>query len=128
MGYIINFIKFICIFWNRYFCPLKSKKNDYFHYIHKESIFIKLCDLSYMKLSISYLTNVKKKGRARHLPDVPVQLMKATVLAEISMYFIFSPGYLCSSDVYRRDSGRCRTIPFFLTFFIISPFQVFLLY
>ena len=50
-----------------------------------------------------------------------------TVLAESSLYFIFSPGYLAivmSTDM----SGRCRTLPFFLTFFITLPFQVFLLY
>ena len=29
------------------------------------------------------------------------------------------------SDVYRRESGRCHTLPFFLTFLIISPFQIF---
>ena len=43
--------------------------------------------------------------------------MKATVLAETSLYFIFSPGSLCSSNVYRCESGRCRTLPFFLIFF-----------
>ena len=30
--------------------------------------------------------------------------------------FIFSPGSLCYNDVYRLESGRCRTLPFFLTF------------
>ena len=40
---------------------------------------------------------------------------------------IFTSSF-CSSDVYRRKSGRCRPLPFFLTFFIILPFQVFLLY
>ena len=54
-----------------------------------------------------------------------LQLTKATVFAESSLYFIFSPGSFCSSNVYRHESGRCRTLPFFLTF-IISPFQVFL--
>ena len=53
----------------------------------------------------------------------------ATVLAESSLYLIFSPGFICFSDVYRRESGRCRKHPLFLNFFfIISPFQVFLLY
>ena len=42
--------------------------------------------------------------------------------------FIFSPGYLRYCDVYRCESGRCCTLPFFLTFLIILPFQVFLLY
>ena len=44
--------------------------------------------------------------------------MKATVLDESSLYFFFSPGYLHYCDVYRRESGRCYTLPFFLTFFI----------
>ena len=47
-----------------------------------------------------------------------LQPMKAKVLAETSLYFIFSLGSLCSSDVYRRESGRFRTLPFFLTFFL----------
>ena len=45
-----------------------------------------------------------------------LQLTKATVLAESSLYFIFSPGSLHSSGVYRRESDRCCTLPFFLTF------------
>jgi hypothetical protein len=63
------------------------------------------------------------------LVNLCLQLMKTTVLAESSLYFIFSPGCLLSSDIYRRVSGRHHTPPlFFLTFFIISPFQVFLLH
>jgi hypothetical protein len=31
------------------------------------------------------------------------RLMKATVLAESSLFFILSPGSLCSSDVYRCE-------------------------
>ena len=51
------------------------------------------------------------------------------MLAESSvLYFIFSLGSLPYSDVYRRESGKCHTLPFFLTFFTILPFQVFLLY
>ena len=42
------------------------------------------------------------------------------VLAEISLYLIFSLGSFCPSDVYRHESGRCCTLPFFLTFFIMS--------
>ena len=58
-----------------------------------------------------------------------LQLMKATLLAESStLYFIFSPGFLCYNYVYRRESSRYRSLPSFLTFFIISPFQVFFLY
>ena len=57
-----------------------------------------------------------------------VAVMKATVLAESSIYFTFLLGSLCPSDVYRCEWGRCRTLSFFLTFFIISPFQVFILY
>jgi len=40
--------------------------------------------------------------------------MKVTALAEKSLYFIISPGSLCSSDVNRRESGRCCTLPFLL--------------
>ena len=46
------------------------------------------------------------------------QLLQATVLAESSSYFFFSPGYLCYKDVYRRESGRCCSLPFFLKLFI----------
>jgi hypothetical protein len=42
---------------------------------------------------------------------------------ESSLYFIFSPKSLSSSDVYRHESGRSPTLPFSLTFFIISPFR-----
>ena len=36
--------------------------------------------------------------------------MKATGLAESSiLYFIFSLGSLCYSDIYRRESGRCHS-------------------
>jgi hypothetical protein len=45
--------------------------------------------------------------------------MKVTMLVESFLYFIFSPGFLHSSDVYRRDSDRYHTLPFFLKFFII---------
>ena len=40
------------------------------------------------------------------------QVMKVIVLTESPLYFIFSPGSLCFSDVYRRESGTCRTLPF----------------
>ena len=46
-----------------------------------------------------------------------LQLMKATVLAESSIYFIFSPDSLHSSNVFRYESGRCRSLPFVLRFF-----------
>ena len=36
--------------------------------------------------------------------------MIATVFAESSLYFIFSLGFFCSSDVYRHDSGRCHIL------------------
>ena len=52
-----------------------------------------------------------------------LQLMKATVLAESSLHFIFPPGSLQYSDVYRHESGRFQVLPFFLTFFIISLCQ-----
>ena len=43
-----------------------------------------------------------------------LQLMNITLLAE-SSYFTFSPSSLHCSDIYRCESGRCRTLPFFLT-------------
>ena len=46
-----------------------------------------------------------------------LQLMKGTVLAASSTYFIFSLGYLRYSDVYRYESGRCCSLPF-LTFYV----------
>ena len=38
--------------------------------------------------------------------------------------FDLFPGSLCSSDVYRRESGRCCTIPFFLTLFIATYLNI----
>ena len=54
--------------------------------------------------------------------------MKATMLAESSLYLIFSLGYLCYRDVYRHESGRCRTPPFFLNFlwFHLSRFSFYI--
>ena len=62
---------------------------------------------------------------ANTLISIHIQLMKATLLEESSLYFIFSPGSLCYSDVYRRESGRCHTLPFFLTFFYHFTFPGF---
>ena len=60
---------------------------------------------------------------------IDIHLMNATVVTESSiLYFIFSQSSLRYCDVYRRESGKYRTLPFFLIFFTISPFQVFLLY
>ena len=53
---------------------------------------------------------------ANTLVSLRLQLMKATVLAE--SYFIFSLGSTCYADVYRRESRRCCTLPFFLTYFL----------
>ena len=47
---------------------------------------------------------------------------------EIVSCGFFSPDYLHYCDVYRCESGRCCTLPFFLTFSIILPSQVFPLY
>ena len=55
---------------------------------------------------------------ANTLVSLHLQLMKATVLAESTLYFIFSLGSLHSSDIYRWKSGTCRTLPFFLTFYL----------
>jgi len=45
-------------------------------------------------------------------------MMKVTVLAEISLYFILSSGSFCSSNVYKCESGGCCTLLFFLTFIL----------
>ena len=76
--------------------------------------------ISRMKTKREASTNIKGKSTST--------VNTVAFMAESSIYFIFSPGSLCSSDVYRCESGRCCTLPFFLTFFIISSFQVFLLY
>ena len=52
-------------------------------------------------------------------------LSSATVLAESSLYFIFSLGSLCSSDVYRRESDRCHILSFFSTFGFFFTFPGF---
>ena len=62
---------------------------------------------------------------ANIMVSLPLQLMKATMLAAESFLFFFQ-NY---EDIYRHESGRCRTLlPFVIYFFIISSFQVFLLY
>ena len=43
---------------------------------------------------------------ASTLVSLRLQLMKAIMLAESSLYFIFSPGSLYYSDIYSRESGR----------------------
>ena len=60
------------------------------------------------------------KRPSNTLIRICLQLMKATVLAESSLYLIFSLDSLRSSDVYRHESGRCRTLPFFLTLLLIK--------
>ena len=88
------------------------------------------------------IKNVQKKGRVWHLPDSCLETsleqrelgekMKYTELSantdwKLLTFHLFT-GLSLLQWCYRRDSARCRTLPFFLTFFIISPFQVFLLY
>ena len=53
---------------------------------------------------------------ANTLVSLRLQSMKATVLAESSLYFTVSPDSLCFSNVYRHESCRCRILPFFLAF------------
>ena len=57
-----------------------------------------------------------------------LQLVKATVLAESSTYFVYSPGSLCSSGVHKHESYRCHTLPLFLTFFLSFHFSMFSFY
>ena len=59
---------------------------------------LQLCSNLLSHIDQSKNTNVKKRGRERHLPD--------------------SPSSFCSSDVYRRESGRCRSLPIFLSFYL----------
>ena len=68
--------------------------------------------MKYKELSTNTVAFISRRHRL-HL-----QLMKAIVLAESYLYFILSLGSFCSSDVSRRESSRCRTLPFFLTFYI----------
>ena len=59
---------------------------------------------------------------------IDLQLMKAIVFTESSLYFIFSPDSLRSSDIFRRESGRCHTVSFFFTylsFHLDYPFFLF---
>ena len=53
-----------------------------------------------------------------------LQLMKATVLTESS--FIFSPGSLHYAAVYRHESGKRCTLPFFLRFHLFSRFSFYI--
>ena len=57
-----------------------------------------------------------------------LQLIKATVLTETSiLYFIFPPGSLRYGDVYRCESVKCHTLPFFLTFFMTTRGRKFII-
>ena len=85
----------------------------------------RLMELMY-KLICSLKFVADMVGVANTLGSLLLQLIIAKVLAESS--FIFSPGSLHYADVYRHEPGRLHTLPFFLTFFIISSFQVFILY
>ena len=52
------------------------------------------------------------------------QLMKATVFVESFLYLIFSPEYLRYHEVYRRESDRCHTLPFFLMFLLLPVYKL----
>ena len=73
------------------------------------------------RLNMGRLVNTVAFMSCRH-KKLHLQLIKATVLAESSLYFIFSPGYLHYCDAYRQGSGRCCSLSFFLTF--LSPLQL----
>ena len=62
---------------------------------------------------------------ANTLVSLCLLLTKATVLAQSSSHFIFSSGYLRYCEVYIHESGRCRTLPLFLTFFYYFTFPGF---
>ena len=46
--------------------------------------------------------------------------MKATVLEEKLPFHKFSPSSFYSSDVYRRESDRCHSLPFSLKYFFFK--------
>ena len=69
-----------------------------------------------LRLPTSLLPFSPLMASANTFVSLLLQLTKATMLAESS--FIFTPGFLHYGDVYRRESGRCRTLPFFLTFLL----------
>ena len=54
-------------------------------------------------------------GPANTSVSLPLQLMKATVLAGSSILYSFSSSSVHSSDVYEQQPGRCRSISFRLT-------------
>ena len=61
-----------------------------------------------------YFTFPPLAAPANTLVTLCLQLMKVSMMAKSSLHFIFSLGSF-PSDVYRRESGRCRTLSFFLT-------------
>ena len=80
------------------------------------------------------LKSVKKKGRVQHLlihvcrhcwNIQPSEKIKYIELSAITVAFVSCRRTLLH---WCLQSGRCHTHPFFLTLFIISPFQVFHLY
>ena len=74
----------------------------------------------------TYLTHICKYHYSRERApwkDIHLQLIKVTVLAESSIYFIFSPGSLRSSNVYGLESIRCHTLPQFHFFIDSSLFN-----
>ena len=48
----------------------------------------------------------------------------AFISCRVYVYLIF-PGYFHYCDIYRRESGRCSTLPFSLTFFFYFTFPGF---
>ena len=77
----------------------------------------------------TYLTHVYRhhwrgESPVKRWNSLCLQLIKAIMFAEISLYFIFSPGSLHSSDAYRSESGRCRTFPIFFFPCIIIKIEV----
>ena len=85
---------------------LQSNPNTFSKYISPDVSIKSLNILKRREECDTYLTHV-----CRFRLSLFLQLMKATVLAESS--FIFSPRSIRYADVYRRESGRCRTLPFF---------------
>ena len=67
-----------------------------------------------------FIAAEKKKNEelsANTVTFISYRIDWATVLAESSSFFFFSPSHLHYEDVYRHELGRCRSLPFFLSFY-----------
>ena len=68
--------------------------------------------MKYMEQELSAYTMAFISCRSR------LQLIKATVQAESYFHRLISSSSFCSSDVYRHESGICRSLLFFFKYFL----------